>query len=231
MRKLARVKAALPAVIVIAGCASVPPEREERDRLVLAALEPCKWRYSEYFARDAVRVNQDGRVGYFYWDHLVGKVDEVNKCIAEAVKDLKAGPFAPGRLSSNAGTATLPVRISGQVVVLPVRVNGVESLMRLGTNSAVTYVKPAYAKRAGLNVVPESPTAHVRFSGKDVVVPFVRARSVEAGSASVERLDVVVHDHGVLGEKVDGVLGLSFLSLFKVNVDRADKRLTLEPIR
>jgi hypothetical protein len=158
-------------------------------------------------------------------------MDEVNKCIAEAVKDLKVGPFAPGQLAANAATATLPVGISGQVVVVPVRLNGVDGLMQLAANSAVTYVRPNYAKRAGLNVVAESPTAHVRFSGKNVVAPFVRARSVEVGSASVERLDVVVHDHAGLNEKIDGVLGASFLGRFKVRIDYARRRLTLEPIR
>jgi hypothetical protein len=170
-------------------------------------------------------------VRYFYWDHLVGKVDEVNQCIHEAVKDLKVGPFAPGRLAAQSRAASVAVGISGPVVVVPVHVNGVAGLMRLAAGSAITYVKPDYAKRAGLHVVAESPTTHVRFDGTSVSVPFVRSKAVEVGDVSVEALDIAVHDSRMLAAKVDGVLGASFLGHFKVTVDRSSNRLTLEPIR
>jgi Aspartyl protease len=223
--------ARLAVLVTLSGCATVPPEREERDRAVLAAIDPCKQRHPELFGRLGVSVTQEGIVRYWYKDYLVAESYEFDRCISEMLKGAKVGPFAPGQLAANALPTSLAVGISGAIVIVPVRVNGVEGLMRLGTNSAVTYVKPAYAKRAGLEVAAESPKAHVRFSDQNLVVPFVRAKQVQVGSVSVERLDIVVHDHPGLAAKIEGVLGASFLSRFKVAIDRSANRLTLEPIR
>jgi len=92
-------------------------------------------------------------------------------------------------------------------------------------------VRPAFAKRAGLEIVAESPSTHVRTGAQTVVVPFVRARVVEMGAASVEALDIAIYEPAMLAEKVDGVLGSNVLSHFKWNVDRGGKLLALEPLR
>jgi hypothetical protein len=217
--------------VILSGCATVPPEREERDRAIMAAIQPCKERYPELFGRLGVGVTQDGVVRYWYHSHLVAQTYEMDQCISEARKDLKVGPFAPGRLAANARPANIPVGVSGRTVVVPVRVNGVSGLMLLRRASGLTYVGPAYAKRAGLEIVGASPSTHVRLEGQTVVMPFARARSVEVGDASVEALDIAVHEPRAGSAKIDGVLGGNFLGHFKVNVDPGSKRLTLEPIR
>ncbi len=155
----------------------------------------------------------------------------MDRCITDALKGLKVGPFAPGRLAANARPASIPVGVSGNTVVIPVRVNGVAGLMLLGTGSGLTYVRPAYARRAGLEIVAASPSVHVRFGSESLLVPFVRARALEIGGVSVEALDIVIHDTDKLTQKVDGVLGGNVLSHFKWNVDRGGKLLTLEPLR
>jgi hypothetical protein len=211
------------------GCAAVPPEREERDRAVLAAVEPCRQQYPEVFANMPMSVYPDGRVRYWYKGHAVAQSYDIDRCISEATKDLKLGPWAPGRLV-RAGPASIPIRSFGGEVVAPVRVNGILGTMAVRTNSNLTYITAAYAKRVGLQIVPESPATRVRFGDTTLVIPYVRTRAVEVGDALVERLDVAVHELLPGKPEIDGVLGRSFLSHFNVTIDRTRNVLRLESI-
>jgi hypothetical protein len=112
---------------------------------------------------------------------------------------------------------------------VPVRINGVAGAMAVRRNTNLTSVTPSYARRAGLQIVTESPMTHVVEGGKTVVVPYARARVLEIGDASVEALDIAVYDRLSGHPEVDGVLGNSFLGEFKVTVNRATARMTLEP--
>lgn len=218
--------------MLLVGCASAPPpERVERDRAVLAAIQPCKERYAELlFNVNLVTVEQDGRIRYWHrGDHAVAQTYEVDQCIAEALKGVKVGPWAPGRLAKR-GPATVPITNMGREILVPVRMNGVPGRMAVSTRSGLTIAAPAYAKRAGLRLVAQSPSTHARLGDKNLVVPFVRAKLLEVGDAAVEALDVVIHDPLPEQPDVDGILGSSFLSHFKMSIDRRNGRLTLAPV-
>ena len=223
---------ALPALFA-AGCADMPPERVERDRLILAAVQPCKERYAErLYNPEMMSVNQDGIVRYWYRDGPVGASTDIDRCINEATKGLKVGPWAAGRLVAPPGAASIPITLAGKEVLVPVRVNGVPGVLALHTNSGFTYVKTAYAKRAGLELVSASPITRVRFgTGTEIVpVPYARARSLEIGEARIEPLDIGVYDRNTIPAQADGVLGANVLGHFKRVIDRRGARLTLEPL-
>jgi hypothetical protein len=59
----------------------MPPERVERDRAVLAAIEPCKQRYADLlFNVNMMSVDQDGRVRYWHrGDRPVAQTYEVEQ--------------------------------------------------------------------------------------------------------------------------------------------------------
>jgi Aspartyl protease len=224
---------ALPAIVAfLAACSSMPPERVERDRAVLAAIEPCKQRYADLlFNVNMISVEQDGRIRYWHrGDRPVAQTYEVDDCIGAATKEAKITPWGTGRLT-RAGPTSVTANTSGKEVLVPVRVNGVEGLMVLNRNSGLTIATPAYAKRAGLQLVAESPSTRARLGGKEIVVPFVRARSIEVGAGLVEAFDIAVHDVMPGRPGVDGVLGASFLSHFRMSVDRRASALILQPVR
>src|SRR5262245_24139712 len=224
--------ALLPLVAGLAGCATTAPEREQSDRVLLAAVEACWKRYSDLLSNpNLVSVQQDGGLRYYYrGDRPIGQTYEFERCLTEARKGLKTGPAAPGRLAKP-GPANVFISTKGKDVLAPVRINGVLGTMVVRDSTEMTFVTADYAKRAGLRVVTESPTVAVRREGKTVAVPYARARAVELGEAQVEALDIAVHE--VLSEQspVDGVLGRSFLSHFTVSIDRRLGHLTLEPKR
>ena len=227
MRQLIRVSV----VTVLCGCASYPPERVERDQLILAAVQPCKERYAhQLYNANLMSVNQDGVVRYWVRDTRAGDVDDINACLAEAQKGLKFGPFLPGKLVK-AGPASVSITVADKQTLVPVRVNGIPGTMALSTRSELTSMTAAYAARAGVRLVAESPSARVATGGKVIVAPYARASSLEVGDASVERLDIAVYQQLPDHPAADGVLGNSFLSHFKMSIDRRNNRLTLEPIK
>ena len=231
MRKLVRLSAGLTVlgIVVFAGCAPVPPERVERDRAILVAVEPCKERYAErLYNTNMMSVNQNGTVRYWYKDNQASAADEINRCLSEATKGLKLGPWLPGRLAKP-GPTSVSTTIAGKDEVVSVRVNGILGTMAVRSGVDFTYVSSAYARRAGIQVLGESPTTNIRSGGKSVAAPYARVRAMEVGEVQVEALDVVVHDVASLDASVDGILGRSFLSNFKFDVDRVARRLTLEP--
>ena len=228
--RLADVALALAATCMfVVGCSVIPPEREERDRAILAAVEPCKERYAErLYNTNMMSVTQSGTVRYWYKDSQASAVDEINRCLSEATKGLRLGPWLPGRLTK-AGPATVAMSRAGNDIVVPVRVNGILGSMAVRSGADFTFISTAYAKRAGIQVFPESPTTNIRSDGKSVATPYVRVRALEVGDSQVELLDVVVHDAPSLHAGVDGILGRSFLNNFKFDIDRTAQRLTLAP--
>jgi hypothetical protein len=227
-----RVQAGLTgfALLVLAGCAAVPPEREERDRQILAAIQPCKEKYSYILGYGPMYVLPSGVVRFWYNDTFGNDALALASCMNEAAKDLRRGPYKPGELA-RPGPARVPVTAASGEILAPVRVNGVLGSMAVNMRAPITSLTPAFAKRAGLNVVAESPTAFVRVRDKTVEIPYARARALEVGDASVGPLDVAVYEALPDRAMLDGVLGWSFLQHFRVNVDRPGNQLILEPRR
>jgi hypothetical protein len=154
----------------------------------------------------------------------IGAHEEIDRCIVEARKGLKVGPAIAAKLVKS-GPASVAITTVDNEVRVPVRLNGVPGTMALSTRSEVTLIIAAYAARAGVRVAPESPTIPLTVRGDAIVVPYARVLSLEVGEVAVERLDAAVHEAVA---RVDGVLGNSVLSLFKLNIDRKVNRLTLE---
>jgi hypothetical protein len=224
-------RALLTASLLLAGCTSVPPERIERDRVILAAIQPCKERHAErLYNTDMMSVMPDGTVRFWYKGDNVHSADEIRQCLTETTKGLRVGPWRAGRLV-RAGPAEVAGSAAGKDLLVPVRINGVPGTMVARTGADFSFVTFAYAKRAGVRVMGESPTIRVRVGGLSVFKPYARANTLEVGDARVESMDVVVYEQVTDVPSADGILGRPFFSHFKVNIDRANNRVTLEPTK
>jgi hypothetical protein len=79
----------VPATLVLlaAGCAPIPPERAERDRVLMGAIEPCK---KQYPAIRDVEFDEQGRL----WAEMPNSVyfrdwDGFKRCAQEALKGVR----------------------------------------------------------------------------------------------------------------------------------------------
>ncbi len=224
----------VPATLVLlaAGCAQppIPPERAERDRAIMSAIEPCKRQYPSM--RD-VEVDEHGMMWAETRSNSRLEWDGFKLCVQKALKTAAVSkPFGAGRLASTAAPATVAIEPAGTLGLVPALVNGAAATLLLDTGASLTIIRPALAKRAGIELAPGAPKIlGAVVGGQRVSIPFVRVRSVSVGAASVEGIDVGVFEALPHAPDVDGILGGNFLNHFKVTIDRQGRRVTLEPSR
>jgi clan AA aspartic protease (TIGR02281 family) len=111
------------------------------------------------------------------------------------------------------------------VVRLPVLVNGVRGNFVLDTGATFVSLKNAYAQKAKVQVDQESRlhTANGIADGKRA-----RAATIQVRSLLAKDVPVVVQEDAkaTYGDGFDGLLGMSFLSRFKVTIDSQTVRLS-----
>ena len=114
------------------------------------------------------------------------------------------------------GSALVPARINGESV----------GVFILDTGASYTSVSTAIANRLGI------PTggASVRLATASGIIqaPLVVVDEVDVGGAVARHVPVVVHDLPGMPSNVAGLLGISFLERFRVNLDIGSSLLLLE---
>jgi len=103
------------------------------------------------------------------------------------------------------------------VLKLPVVINGVRGTFIMDTGATFVTMNSAFAEKAKVQIDRESTvklhTANGVVDGKRGHAATIQVRSLQAKDV------VIVVQSGPFGQGVDGLLGLSFLSRFKVSID------------
>jgi aspartyl protease family protein len=95
------------------------------------------------------------------------------------------------------------------------------------TGASLTLVSPALARRLAL--VPQAPSATTALqtvAGSTSGAP-TSVASIRVGTADARNVPAVIHEPGL---DVDGILGNSFLSRFRVTFDAGRHLLHLRPL-
>jgi aspartyl protease family protein len=120
----------------------------------------------------------------------------------------------------------MPIGRPGQIVTLSVSVNGVSGRFVLDTGATFVSLKRSFAQRARVEV---DEASSVRLNTANGVVEARRghAKSVSLKKLAAQNVAVVVQtdDRATYGDKIDGLLGMSFLSRFDMTVDAKAVRL------
>lgn len=126
----------------------------------------------------------------------------------------------------------VPLQVAENTAMVYAIVNGSQgALLMIDTGSDRTFITPSLASRLGLGVPDDAPRIEVTsFGGRKVEVPFVKV-SVQVGDALIGDLDVGVYEAFPDGPILDGLLGGDFLYRFRVTLDKAARRMRLEPLR
>ena len=212
------------AVTLLTACAT-PPERNEREQALRAAIAPCLQRYPTV---KLTGIDDYGQVYARAPEH--DNVNGFEECAKEEIQ--RAGLFriGTGKLAHSAKPSTVAIRQMYSAFLVPVRINGISTTLVLDTGATQTLLKPEAATRAGLEVTSGAPMVRGNaVGGRRLSVPLVRARTVSVGDAAVEDIDVGVYDALPGRPEIDGLLGATFLHHFKFTVDRKNLQLILEP--
>jgi clan AA aspartic protease (TIGR02281 family) len=133
-----------------------------------------------------------------------------------------------GDCTSGAGTGDEVVSVGrpGQTVTLAASVNGVPGRFVLDTGATFVSLKRSFAQRAKVEVDEGSS---VRLNTANGVAEARRgyAKSVSLKKLTAQNVAVVVQadDRATYGDKIDGLLGMSFLSRFDMAINAKTVRL------
>jgi hypothetical protein len=110
--------------------------------------------------------------------------------------------------------------------------NGVTGLALIDTGSSISYVNSRFADDAGAKPNIEKTQILQGVSGKGIPVRVATARKFTLGAHRVSGPDLIVADpplfaHLGLAEEPAMVLGLDYLSIFRVQLDRRRGYLVL----
>jgi len=110
------------------------------------------------------------------------------------------------------------------VWIVPVSVNGHRGRFLLDTGASVVVVGPTLAATAGLTPATGREGVELQTLGGRTRGPSAIAGSLDVGGAALRDVPVVLHEPG---PGVDGILGNTFLSHYRVTVDADTRQLTL----
>jgi aspartyl protease family protein len=128
--------------------------------------------------------------------------------------------------TGGSGEEVLPVARPGQTVTVAATINGVPGRFILDTGATFVSLKQSYAKKAKVEVDESSSIRLATANG------ITEAKRGKAGSVALKKLsakDVAVvvqsDERGTYGDRIDGLLGMSFLSRFDMTIDAKTVRL------
>ncbi len=111
-------------------------------------------------------------------------------------------------------------RLQNGVLKLPVLINGVRGTFIMDTGATFVSMKRAFAEKAKVQIDQDS-NVKLHTANGDVDGKRGRAATIQLRSLQAKDVVVVVQavGQGNYGEGVDGLLGLSFLSRFKISIN------------
>src|SRR5436305_14905481 len=120
-----------------------------------------------------------------------------------------------------------PVAHPNNVVKLPVSINGTRGFFLLDTGATFVSLKNSFAQKAKVQVDTDS-TVRLHTANGVATGKRGRAETIQLRTLQAKDVPIVVQDDakGTYGDGVDGLLGMSFLSRFKLTVDARNVRIS-----
>ncbi len=133
-------------------------------------------------------------------------------------------PSSPSLLDK----AAIPFQKKGEVVIVQATVNEkAAARFVVDTGASYTMISQAVAKELEIDLERKLPTITFQTANGVIHAPLVSLDSVEVGGMQVKELTAAVHD--VFPDaSISGLLGLNFLSNFRMDIDTKNGVLHLE---
>jgi aspartyl protease family protein len=105
-------------------------------------------------------------------------------------------------------------------VTLPVTINGTRGIFVLDTGATFVALKKTFAQKASVEI-DQSSAVQLHTANGITTGKLGRAATVQLRSLQAKAVPIVVEDDAkaTFGDGIDGLLGMSFLSRFKVTID------------
>ena len=142
---------------------------------------------------------------------------------------VKSSDFSGLSLSKKGVTHVIEAKQApGDHYVVEVVINGsVTANLMVDTGATMVVLSDRLGRRLGVHSNSDLPTIGMNTAGGKVEAPLFVLDSLKMGSAEVLNVETTTNPY--MGE-MDGLLGMSFLGEFKVEMDRQNGKLTLKPL-
>ncbi len=145
---------------------------------------------------------------------------------SEVARDAIAGLAGLASVTAPDGDVLVGLEQGVGVWIVPIVINGVyQGRFLLDTGSSVVVVSPAFA--ASIPLADGRDAVELQTLGGRTRVAASTVASLRLGTAELQDLPVVIHDPG---PGLDGILGNTFLSHYRLTVDADRRQLTLRPL-
>lgn len=117
----------------------------------------------------------------------------------------------------------VPIVRRGGAIFVRGRINDqVETLFLVDTGASFCVLTKATADRLGLAASVMSSFVTVHSASGSFEAPLIQVDMIQIGNAEVRSADAIIHDVPNLPSSVGGILGMSFLNQFKVEIDQEE---------
>jgi clan AA aspartic protease (TIGR02281 family) len=124
--------------------------------------------------------------------------------------------------------ASIPIERHGQVVVIEAMLNKKRpAKLVVDTGSSYTMISSAMARELEIDVTREQRSMPFQTANGVIQAPLTNLESITVGGMEIKNLTAAVHD-AVPDPRVVGLLGLNFLSNFRMDIDTQKGLLHLE---
>lgn len=140
----------------------------------------------------------------------------------EAPRAAEAEKAPPPRKTS------VPIEKHGEVVVIEATLNNKRAAkFVVDTGASYTLISNALARDLAIDVSQGAKTLPFQTANGLINAPVTRLESISVGGIEIKNLPTAVHD-AVPDSPVSGLLGLNFLSHFRMDIDTQKRVLHLE---
>ena len=124
--------------------------------------------------------------------------------------------------------ASIPMERHGEVVIIQATLNNKRSAkFVVDTGASYTLISNAVARDLAIDVGPTPKTLQFQTANGLIEAPVTSLESIAVGGMEIRNLPTAVHD-AVPDPQVAGLLGLNFLSNFRMDIDTQKGLLHLE---
>lgn len=140
----------------------------------------------------------------------------------------KESPKAEPSPRSEATKASIPFEKQGQVVVIEAMLNGkTPAKLIVDTGATFTMISAATAKELAIEPNESARRLPIQTANGVIQAPLTSLESINVGGVEMKNLPAVIHD-ALPNSQVAGLLGLNFLSNFRMDIDTQKGLLHLE---
>ncbi len=124
--------------------------------------------------------------------------------------------------------ASVPIEKHGQVVVIEATLNRKKAAkFVVDTGASYTMISNAMARELAIDIGTNQRTLPFQTANGLIQAPMTNLESITVGGMEIKNLTAAVHD-AIPGSQVTGLLGLNFLSNFRMDIDTQKGMLHLE---